>query len=203
MALLNTEQIIAEIVDIRAALIRGDYQSEMAISDGVVRRLIEGPEWPLVASNGPFPPLLRGLGAGGRYEFREHPSKIRYQQHRVMGSRPRAEATDGVALNGGTIMVGTTNAGLIHGAVAASTAHTVDGVRPTLVSAETTEDGTQVLVMFSEDLSSTDDHNSYELTTDADAPATVTFDQAVVANVPLDLPRRSSIQYRRKRCHKR
>ena len=146
----------------------------------------------------------------GRYEFREHPPKIRCQQHRVVGSRPRAEATDGVeveagtiALNGGTIMVGTTDAGLVHGAVAASTAHTVDGVRPTLVSAETTEDGTQVLVTFSEDLSSTDDHNSYELTPDADAPATVTFDQAVVAKVSLDLPRRSRIQHRRKRCHKR
>ena len=135
---------------------------------------------------------------------------VRCQQHRVVGSRPRAEATGGVAveagtiaLNGGTIMVGTTDAGLIHGAVAASTAHTVDGVRPTLVSAETTEDGTQVLVMFSEDLSSTDDHNIYELTPDADAPATVTFDQAVVAKVSLDLPRRSRIQHRRKRCHKR
>ena len=148
----------------------------------------------------------------GRYEFREHPpnSKVSTTPG-VVGSRPCAEATDGVAveagtiaLNGGTIMVGTTDAGLIHGAVAASTAHTVDGVRPTLVrSAETTEDGTQVLVMFSEDLSSTDDHNIYELTPDADAPATVTFDQAVVAKVPLDLPRRSSIQYRRKRCHKR
>ena len=100
-------------------------------------------------------------------------------------------------------MVGTTDAGLVHGAVAASTAHTVDGVRPTLVSAETTEDGTQVLVTFSEDLSSTDDHNSYELTPDADAPATVTFDQAVVAKVSLDLPRRSRIQHRRKRCRKR
>ena len=124
---------------------------------------------------------------------------VRCQQHRVVGSRPRAEATDGVAveagtiaLNGGTIMVGTTDAGLIHGAVAASPAHTVDGVRPTLVSAETTED-----------LSSTDDHNIYELTPDADAPATVTFDQAVVAKVSLDLPRRSRIQHRRKRCHKR
>ena len=112
---------------------------------------------------------------------------VRCQQHWVVGSRPRAEATDGVAveartiaLNGGTIMV-----------------------RPTLVSAETTEDGTQVLVMFSEDLSSTDDHNIYELTPDADAPATVTFDQAVVAKVSLNLPRRSSIQHRRKRCHKR
>ena len=48
----------------------------------------------------------------GRYEFREHPPKIRCQQHRVVGSRPRAEATDGgeveagtIALNGGTIMV--------------------------------------------------------------------------------------------------
>ena len=119
---------------------------------------------------------------------------VRCQQHRVVGSRPRAEATDGVAVEAGTIALngGTTDAGLIHGAVAASTAHTVDGVRPTLVSAETTED-----------LSSTDDHNIYELTPDADAPATVTFDQAVVAKVSLDLPRRSRIQHRRKRCHKR
>ena len=124
----------------------------------------------------------------GRYEFREDPPNSKVStKHWVVGSRPRAEATDGVAVEAGTIAL---NGGTIM-------------VRPTLVSAETTEDGTQVLVTFSEDLSSTDDHNSYELTPDADAPATVTFDQAVVAKVPLDLPRRSSIQYRRKRCHKR
>ena len=111
----------------------------------------------------------------------------RCQQHWVVGSRPRAEATDGVAVEAGTIAL---NGGTIM-------------VRPTLVSAETTEDGTQVLVMFSEDLSSTDDHNIYELTPDADAPAMVTFGQAVVAKVSLDLPRRSRIQHRRKRCHKR
>ena len=58
---------------------------------------------------------------------------------------------DGVAvelglidLNGGTILVGTTAAGLIHGAVSASTDHQVDGVRPIFVSAETSVDGTRL-----------------------------------------------------------
>ena len=55
MALLNTEQIIAEIVDIRAALIRGDYHSEIAISDGVVRRLIESLGWPRYDTQVVFP----------------------------------------------------------------------------------------------------------------------------------------------------
>ena len=59
---------------------------------------------------------------------------------------------DGVAvelglidLNGGTILVGTTAAGLIHGAVSASTDHKVDGVRPIFVSAETNEAGTRLV----------------------------------------------------------
>ena len=55
MALLNTEQLIAEIIDIRAALIRGDYQSEIAVSDGVVRRLIEGLGWPRYDTQVVFP----------------------------------------------------------------------------------------------------------------------------------------------------
>ena len=67
---------------------------------------------------------------------------------------------DGVAvelglidLNGGTILVGTTAAGLIHGAVSASTDHKVDGVRPIFVSAETNEAGTRLFVTFSEPIS--------------------------------------------------
>ena len=67
---------------------------------------------------------------------------------------------DGVAvekglidLNGGTILVGTTAAGLIHGAVSASTDHQVDGVRPIFVSAETNEAGTRIFVTFSEPIS--------------------------------------------------
>ena len=67
---------------------------------------------------------------------------------------------DGVAvelglidLNGGTILVGTTAAGLIHGAVSASTDHQVDGVRPIFVSAETSVDGTRFFVTFSEPIS--------------------------------------------------
>ena len=67
---------------------------------------------------------------------------------------------DGVAvekglidLNGGTILVGTTAAGLIHGAVPASTDHKVDGVRPIFVSAETNEAGTRFFLTFSEPIS--------------------------------------------------
>ena len=67
---------------------------------------------------------------------------------------------DGVAvekglidLNGGTILVGTTAAGRIHGAVSASTDHQVDGVRPIFVSAETNEAGTRLFLTFSEPIS--------------------------------------------------
>ena len=70
---------------------------------------------------------------------------------------------DGVAvekglidLNGGTILVGTTAAGRIHGAVSASTDHKVDGVRPIFVSAETNEAGTRFFVTFSEPISEVD-----------------------------------------------
>ena len=73
------------------------------------------------------------------------------------------EDTDGVSidagdidLNGGTIQVGTTDAALAHGAVAASTDHKVDGVRPIFVSAETSEDGESILVTFSENIASAD-----------------------------------------------
>ena len=71
---------------------------------------------------------------------------------------------DGVAvekglidLNGGTILVGTTAAGLIHGAVSASTDHQVDGVRPIFVSAETNEAGTRFFITFSEPISAVND----------------------------------------------
>ena len=71
------------------------------------------------------------------------------------------EATGGVeieenklALNGGTIKTGTTDATLTHGAEAADSEHKVDGVRPTFVSAETSEDGTKILATFSENIAS-------------------------------------------------
>ena len=71
------------------------------------------------------------------------------------------EATDGVAvekdeiaLNGGTIAAGGTAATLTYGEVAADPAHKVDGIRPIFVSAETTADGTEILVTFSEHLES-------------------------------------------------
>ena len=71
------------------------------------------------------------------------------------------EATGGVeieanklALNGGTIKTGTTDATLTHGAEAANSEHKVDGVRPTFVSAETSEDGESILVTFSETIAS-------------------------------------------------
>ena len=59
---------------------------------------------------------------------------------------------DEIALNGGTIQAGTTDAALSHGAEAANPAHKVDGIRPTLVSIETSVDGATVLVTFSENL---------------------------------------------------
>ena len=52
---MDAEQVIAAIVDIRAGLIREDYQSEAAISDGVVRRLIEALGWPPYETQIVFP----------------------------------------------------------------------------------------------------------------------------------------------------
>ena len=65
-----------------------------------------------------------------------------------------------LTLNGGTIKrVGSTtvNANLTHGAVAIDSGHKVDGIRPTLVTTgndapKTSEDGTQVVLTFSEDV---------------------------------------------------
>ena len=67
-----------------------------------------------------------------------------------------AIAANQLALNGGTIKAGTTDAVLTHAAVAADADHKVDGVRPTLVSAETSTDGTTVTLTFSETISSAD-----------------------------------------------
>ena len=71
------------------------------------------------------------------------------------------EDTDGIELeegaiepNGGTIKAGTTDATLTYEAVTADSGHLVDGVRPTVVSAETSEDGESILVTLSESLSS-------------------------------------------------
>ena len=78
------------------------------------------------------------------------------------------EATGGVeieanklALNGGTIKTGTTDATLTHGAEAADSEHKVDGVRPTVVSAETSLDGESILVTFSETIASADKDNFF------------------------------------------
>ncbi len=67
-----------------------------------------------------------------------------------------AIAANQLALNGGTIKAGTTDAVLTHAAVAADADHKVDGVRPTFVSAETSTDGTTITATFSETLSSVD-----------------------------------------------
>ena len=67
------------------------------------------------------------------------------------------EDTDGVAveagtiaLNGGTIQVGTTDAALAHEAEAANPAHKVDGIRPTLASATVAADGASITLVFDE-----------------------------------------------------
>ena len=69
------------------------------------------------------------------------------------------EATDGVAveagtiaLNGGTIQAGTTDAMLTYVAEAANAEHKVDGIRPTVGIAEVTVDGTHILLIFAEGL---------------------------------------------------
>ena len=76
------------------------------------------------------------------------------------------EDTDGIAigadkldLNGGTIKGGDgsgPDATLTHGAVAADAGQKVDGVRPTLVAAESSVDGNKIFATFSESISSID-----------------------------------------------
>ena len=61
-----------------------------------------------------------------------------------------------IALNGGTIQVGTTDAARTHEAEAANPAHKVDGIRPIFESAETNEAGTRVFITFSEPISEFD-----------------------------------------------
>ena len=96
---------------------------------------------------------------------------------------------DGVAvelglidLNGGTILVGTTAAGLIHGAVSASTDHKVDGVRPIFVSAETNEAGTRLFVTFSEPISEV--NVNFVGLTGSISPTLIEIDGAVVELEP-------------------
>ena len=63
-------------------------------------------------------------------------------------------ASDDVDLNGGTITVAATgeNASLSYAPVASDSGHRVNWARPTLTGAETSTDGTQVILTFSEDL---------------------------------------------------
>ena len=75
-----------------------------------------------------------------------------------------AIAANKLALNGGTINVGTDAVGLAHTALAADPAHKVDGSRPTLVTTgddapQTSTDGTQVILTFSEDIGSVNLNN--------------------------------------------
>ena len=79
-------------------------------------------------------------------------------------SAPNGIAIAANKLTGGTITATgstTNNADLDHAAVAIDAAHKVDGIRPTLVTTgtdapTTTTDGTQVILTFSEDLSTVD-----------------------------------------------
>ena len=70
-----------------------------------------------------------------------------------------AIAANKLALNGGTINVGTDAVGLAHEALAANAAHKVDGIRPTLVTTgedapQTSTDGSQIIFTASEDIGS-------------------------------------------------
>ena len=62
---------------------------------------------------------------------------------------------NGLALNGGAITAGGAAATLTHGNISFS-GMLVDGVRPTLLSSATSEDGTKIIATFSENLSSAD-----------------------------------------------
>ena len=81
-----------------------------------------------------------------------------------------AIAADKLTLNGGTITATgstTITADLDHDAVAIDAAHTVDGIRPTLVTTgtdapRTSTDGTQVILTFSEDIGGVN-LNSFQL----------------------------------------
>ena len=57
---------------------------------------------------------------------------------------------DEIALNGGTIQVGTTDAALTHAAEAADPEHKVDGIRPRLASATVAANGTSIDLVFDE-----------------------------------------------------
>ena len=72
------------------------------------------------------------------------------------------EDTDGVAigankftLNGAVITLGSDTVTPTHSAVSAQSAHLVDGVRPELVAAESSADGTEVVLTYDESLSGT------------------------------------------------
>ncbi len=82
----------------------------------------------------------------------------------VGDAAPNGIAIGANKLTGGTIYATgstTTSADLTHGAVMIDTGHTVDGIRPTLVTTgsdapTTSTDGTQVILTFSEDIGSVD-----------------------------------------------
>ena len=107
---------------------------------------------------------------------------------------------DEIALNGGTITAGGTAATRTYDGVAADPTHKVDGIRPIFVSAETTVDGMQILVTFSENLKSASPaaFQVYDGSVDAARPdvesvlftenvVTLELDRAIVSGVSLTL----------------
>ena len=68
-----------------------------------------------------------------------------------------AFAANSLSLNGGSIRDGSDDAGLTHGVIAADSAHRVDGVRPAKAAAETSPDGTEILLDFDENVQVTGD----------------------------------------------
>ena len=68
-----------------------------------------------------------------------------------------AFAANALSLNGGSIKDGGDAAGLTHGAVAADSGQKVDGVRPVRTEANTSPDGTEIMVSFNENVGVTGD----------------------------------------------
>ena len=151
------------------------------------------------------PQFVLNVGGGPRradYESGSGSTDLVFSYTVVEGD----EAPDGVAvekdeiaLNGGTIQAGMTDAALSHGAEAANPAHKVDGIRPIFVSADTTVDGMQILVTFSEHLREASPFfQVFDGSADADRPrvertpftenvVTLELDRAIVSGVSLTL----------------
>ncbi len=106
-----------------------------------------------------------------------------------------AVPANALSLNGGTIGIGEDAAVLTHAAVAADPAHKVDGVRPTIVSGTSSEDGTSLTLTYGETLDTARAPAGRGFTVTVDGRGRALGGAPTVSSTEVTLPLKAAVTY--------